>query len=122
MFRILYIIALLMMVHTASAQKPNEFSGYLALPGCKTVRAGARPSADQGYCAGQLRALAYVSQALPPNLRSCVPNGLLNGQLAMVAVHFMETHPERINEDFMALVLQAYREAWPWSPQCDANH
>jgi hypothetical protein len=39
----------------------------------------------------------------------------------MVAVHFMETHPERLNEDFMALVLQAYREAWPWSPQC-ATH
>jgi hypothetical protein len=111
--KILWFIVLTMTVLTASAQTSNQYSGYWALPACKTVTPNAKPSSEQGYCAGQLRALAYVSRVLPPDLRSCVPDGLPNGQLAMVAIHFLEMHPERINEDFMALALQAFREAWP---------
>jgi Rap1a immunity proteins len=100
----------------AAAEQPNVYSGFFSFPACKAYvdeKAQFRMQLAGNFCAGQLRALAYVSHILPSDLRSCVPDGLPNGQLAIVAVRFLETHPQRMHEDFMALALQAYREAWP---------
>jgi hypothetical protein len=100
----------------AVAQETNPYSGFFSLPACKAYaepKAPLRMRLEGNFCAGQLRALVYVSHVLSPELRSCVPDNLPNGQLTMVAVRFLETHPERMNEDFMALAMQAFREAWP---------
>jgi hypothetical protein len=112
-FVIVFWIAL---IQTAVAQETNPYSGFFSLPACKAYadpKASFRMRLEGNFCAGQLRALAYVSHVLSPDLRSCVPDNLPNGQLAMVAIRFLETHPERMNEDFMALAMQAFREAWP---------
>jgi hypothetical protein len=42
-----------------------------------------------------------------------VPANLSNGELAAVAVRYIEQHPSQMNDDFMKLVLQAYRQTWP---------
>jgi hypothetical protein len=106
--------AVLFLVSPAQAQKPNPYSGYAQLPACKNLVApNLKDSPDQQYCAGQLRALAYVSHVLRSDLRSCVPNDLPNGQLAVVAIHFIEAHPGPMNEDFLMLAIMAFREAWP---------
>jgi hypothetical protein len=103
-------------LESANAQTPNQYSGYFVLPACKAYadpKAPLHMRLEGNFCAGQLRALSYVSHVLSPELRSCVPDNLPNGQLTLVAIHFLEAHPERANEDFMALAMQAYREAWP---------
>lgn len=120
--RLPYIVtaAILFGSSQAMAAQSNPDSGFVQLPQCKSYSDPKTPVRDQlggSFCAGQLRALAYVSHALPSDLRSCVPDGAPNGQLVIVVIHYLEAHPERLNDDFMALALQAYREAWP-SSQC----
>lgn len=98
------------------AQAPNVYSGYATLPECKAFsdeHANVGRRAAGYFCAGELRALAYVSQVLPPELSSCVPANLSNGELATVAIQYIEQHPSQMNDDFMMLVLQAYRQKWP---------
>ena len=98
------------------AQAPNVYSGYATLPECKAFsdeHANIGQRAAGYFCAGELRALAYVSHVLPPELRSCVPDKLSNGQLAAIAIQYIEQHPSQVNDDFMTLVLQAYRQTWP---------
>ena len=100
----------------AQAQAPNAFSGYSTLPECKAFadeHANLGQRAAGYFCAGELRALAYVSHVLAPELRSCVPANLSNGQLVAVAVQYVEQHPSQMNDDFMKLPLQAYRQTWP---------
>jgi hypothetical protein len=42
-----------------------------------------------------------------------VPGNLSNGQLVAVAIQYVEQHPSQMNDDFMKLALQAYRQTWP---------
>jgi Rap1a immunity proteins len=100
----------------AQTQTPNAFSGYATLAECKAFadeHANLGQRAAGYFCAGELRALAYVSHVLAPELRSCVPANLSNGQLVAVAVQYVEQHPSQMNDDFMKLALQAYRQTWP---------
>ena len=113
MVKALFALALLLSTISSSiAQNPNPYSGYAELPACKSA-SNARPPSQAWYCTGQLRALAYVSQALSDDLRSCVPNNLTDGQLTLVVIHYMEARPQHLHEDFLALALQAFRDAWP---------
>jgi Rap1a immunity proteins len=102
--------------YSSLAQTPNAFSGYATLAECKAFadeHANLGQRAAGYFCAGELRALAYVSHVLAPELRSCVPANLSNGQLVAVAVQYVEQHPSQMNDDFMKLALQAYRQTWP---------
>ena len=94
---------------------PNPYSGFVQLPECKayagTVKG--RDAREQNFCAGELRALAYISWVLPPDINSCVPDGIPNGQLALVVIAYIEARPAQMQEDFLALALKAYRDAWP---------
>jgi hypothetical protein len=95
---------------------PNAYSGYATLAECKAFadeHANLGQRAAGYFCAGELRALAYVSHVLAPELRSCVPGNLSNGQLVAVAIQYVEQHPSQMNDDFMKLALQAYRQTWP---------
>jgi Ssp1 endopeptidase immunity protein Rap1a len=97
----------------AQTQTPNAFSGYSTLAECKAFadeHASLGQRAAGYFCAGELRALAYVSHVLAPELRSCVPANLSNGQLVAVAIQYVEQHPSQMNDDFMKLALQAYRQ------------
>jgi hypothetical protein len=98
------------------AQTPNVYSGYSTLPQCKAFadeHANLGQRAAGYFCAGELRALAYVSHVLTPELRSCVPGNLSDGQLVAVAIQYIERHPTEVNDDFMTLALRAYRQTWP---------
>jgi Rap1a immunity proteins len=100
----------------AQTPAPNTYSGYSTLPECKAFadeHANLGQRAAGYFCAGELRALAYVSHVLTPELRSCVPANLSNGQLVAVAIQYIEQHPSQMNDDFMKLALQAYRQTWP---------
>jgi Rap1a immunity proteins len=102
--------------HSSLAQTPNAYSGYATLSECKAYadeQANLGQRAAGYFCAGELRALAYVSHVLPPELRSCVPDKLSNTQLAAVAIQYIQQHPSQMNDDFMLLALQAYRQTWP---------
>jgi|SRR5271165_1259707 len=97
------------------APEPNPHSGFAQLQECKAYVGEAKGSDPRMpfFCAGELRALAYVSRVLSSDLNSCVPDGIPNGQLALVVIHYIEARPAQMQEDFMKLAIRAYRDAWP---------
>jgi hypothetical protein len=61
-----------------------------------------------------LHGLAYVARILTrPDLVSCAPPDSRASQLARVVVKFLDEHPERMNEDFRLLAMEAFHRAWP---------
>ena len=45
--------------------------------------------------------------------RICIPNEVTAGQVAAVAVRFMNAHPQDLHLQAAALLLRAYSETWP---------
>ncbi len=87
--------------------------------GCKAFAEG--QMADQqlyglgNFCSGVVHGLAYLSNNLPPDSRSCIPATSTARQLARVVVKYIEAHPERMHEDFKQLAVEAFHYAWPCS-------
>jgi hypothetical protein len=68
------------------------------------------PSRDilvQGYCAGAVSGVVLTS----PDI--CAPSGWITGQAVAVVLRFLDGHPQRRNESFFALALEALVHAWP---------
>jgi hypothetical protein len=66
-----------------------------------------------GYCQGVASALVFVGRNLSENLRFCTPEKSTNFQAVKVVIAFIEAHPERLHESFMALALEALNRGWP---------
>ena len=66
-----------------------------------------------GFCIGVVSGIARTAPHLEPKSRFCLPaNSTREEQLAMV-IQYLEDHPERLQEDFFVLALQAFQETWP---------
>jgi hypothetical protein len=111
-----------MTANPAAAESDFLSSGNYYLPFCRSFVAKQLPkdanaAAGQGQCVGIVDALTLVSSFLMPELaakwRSCTPNSVTHGQSVAVVVHWLDQHPQRWNEDFQFLALEALREAWP---------
>jgi hypothetical protein len=118
---VLGLLAAALLAQNADAQSDRTSANYL-LPAChewialSEGRAGSvNPSAalNRGYCSGIVYGLTYVSELLPPHLRSCPPKGSTRGQTLRVVVAYIERRPERMHEDFGSLAIEAMHEAWP---------
>ena len=60
-----------------------------------------------GLCMGLVAGANYV------DAKSCAPEDANNSQLMRVVLAYIEVRPQRMNEEFMKLVLEALRSAWP---------
>lgn len=118
--RILLGIALAVgMFGTAKAQDADSVGALV--DGCRAVIAfteGRRGSLDDDMartheCAASVRALAYVSSQLPSEVASCKPRGVTYTQIMRVVVAYADARPQRMNDDFRDLTLEAMRRAWP---------
>ncbi len=67
----------------------------------------------QGVCTAIVDDVAYYSWALPDELKICPPRGTTLGQATRMVVNYMDAHPERLNEDFRIIAIDALRAAWP---------
>jgi hypothetical protein len=47
--------------------------------------------------------------------KSCAPDNATNNQLMRVVLAYIEVRPQRMNEEFMKLAVEALRSAWPCS-------
>ncbi len=89
-------------------------SGAWIFPGCQQSANGVRSvDAKQPTCLGAVRTFAYFASTLPPAQRSCPPTGITVGQEVKTVAQWMEQHPERLHEQFEALLVAAFRDAWP---------
>jgi hypothetical protein len=111
--------ALIVSASEAAAQLPaGDTSANALLRGCKAIVEGRAADTQLfglgNFCAGIVTGLASVGQQLsPPEWQSCAPAGTNAQELARVVVDYIGKHPERMNEDFRRLTLQAFHDAWP---------
>jgi hypothetical protein len=89
------------------------------LPACQSFVQGTKVETtraaypEQAFCVGIVSALSYVGADLPPNVRSCRPDGATIEQAMRVVLAYIERRPQRMHESFKELALEALHEAWP---------
>jgi hypothetical protein len=105
---------------TAAQASSSDTSAKHVYAACKAFEQN-QPISDpqvynlEGFCSGVVHGLAGISSSLAVELQSCVPPASTPAELALVVVKFLDEHPERMNEDFRLLVLEAFHNAWPCS-------
>jgi Rap1a immunity proteins len=105
-------------IGSATAQSVQEdTSANSVFLGCKAFVENRATNAQlvsaANFCSGVVHALGYAGKTLPPEYQSCVPPTSDARQLARVVVNYIEAQPQRMHEDFRALVLEAFHNAWP---------
>ena len=72
-----------------------------------------------GYCLGVTQGvrqtLAIQNEGLPAVDRTCIPEGMTNGQGVRIVLKFLQDHPADLQKPAVFLVYRAYRAAYPCS-------
>ena len=126
------VVALLLLVvpGAQAARVPHEHDGNTLLEVCRdSIRlddAGSRGSAqviyNSGYCEGLIDSMldmhaAYTEVSLLPRPFFCLPKeGIRVQQGVRVVVHYLDTHPERLQLKQRNLLIEAFRNAFPCAP------
>jgi hypothetical protein len=69
-----------------------------------------------GICAGTIAGISFLAEYVVTKKGSygiCTPDGVTHAQSVSVAVRYLNSHPERLHQQFSQLVLDAVRDAWP---------
>lgn len=92
----------------AAARSGNDLIGA-----CHGVFENDKPSArealNQGVCMGTVFTLMQLAEAISV----CPPPSSTNYQGVRVVLKFIDDKPERLNDEFVALAIDALRKAWP---------
>jgi hypothetical protein len=108
------LLGLLAAALLASEGAAEPESANTMLPGCQAFIRRVDPTAGpQSRCVGNIEGLTFVTQLLPANLQSCIPDNVTLGQVVRVVVAYIERRPQRMHEYFNFLALEAMHEAWP---------
>jgi hypothetical protein len=106
----------MMMAAAGPADRNYLLHAADTLPGCKTIigEGDEEQPGQRNYCAVAVAAL------LPGNLlnlnHSCrvdIPTTFTIRQGALIVVRYIEARPERMQEPFFPLAIEALRDAWP---------
>jgi hypothetical protein len=72
---------------------------------------------DAGYCLGLTQGvrqtMRLLNEDIPPDLRTCFPDGITNGQGMRIVLKYLQDHPARLQEQAVYLVFLAYKTAYP---------
>jgi Rap1a immunity proteins len=106
---------------SAPAQQNDKFTAKYLLPYCRDAMNNKAPtlSSDavmQGMCVGMVDALDFLMSDLPAEdkeYRSCPPSDATLKQTVQVVIAYIDARPERMNESFKKLAIEAIRDAWP---------
>jgi hypothetical protein len=97
--------------------RPDITSANYMLPACRSFVQGTKVETtaypEQAFCVGIVSALIHVGVNLPPNVRSCRPDGATIEQAMRVVLAYIERRPQRMHDGFKELALEALHEAWP---------
>jgi hypothetical protein len=106
------IVTCLQLTGTTVQAAERTYTANDLLQDCKDSlleRAAVRRPFYSGLCMGLVAGANYV------DAKSCAPEDATDSQLVRVVLAYVELRPQRLNEDFMKLVVDALRSAWPCS-------
>jgi hypothetical protein len=68
-----------------------------------------------GFCVGAVSGVRSLAAASTQNTHYpiCVPENAPSGQVLGAVVRYFNNHPERLNDDFFWIIMDALREGWP---------
>ncbi|MGE0684112.1 MAG: Rap1a/Tai family immunity protein [Candidatus Binatia bacterium] len=99
-----------------AAEEP-ALSGKVLLKQCESALQERSPrSFEAGVCVGMLQTLTYIQPLLDPKYGKagyCLPQGLAYEQEVRVVVTYLQSHPERLQEEGRTLALDALHQAFP---------
>ena len=103
------------------AQQNDKFTAKYLLPYCRDAINNKAPTVSsdavmQGMCVGMIDALDFLMSDLPAedkDYRSCPPSDATLKQTVQVVIKHIDARPERMNESFKKLAIEAIRDAWP---------
>jgi hypothetical protein len=103
----------------ANAAEDPASAGYM-LPHCKASLHYPPGTFIEGYCAGIVVGMVAVAQPLfaPGQSRAAercvdIPENVSNRQLVEAVVRYIEARPQRMQEQFRVLAVQALFDTWP---------
>lgn len=116
MHRVAFIVAMIFSCGTAVAESDQTSADHI-MPACRDIAAlitfaNTVPKEDLSrmtFCAGIITGLSYMGQ--PYGI--CLPVGATSQKAADVVVQYIDGRPERMNENFMLLAVEALQAAWP---------
>ena len=119
------LVGLVLLSGSTAQAAGEQFMARTIFPGCKADVALSerllKPNIDSalsaGVCVGAIETLLmlYATASLAGPTTICVPNNVSTGQLVRVVIRYMDARPERLNESFALLAIEAFRAAWPCS-------
>lgn len=108
----------------SSADAESSESANYKLPACRDFNAAADNNLDvsralvqdanrlfrAAACGGEVNG---VARTLEITDQMCPPRGVTRGQTMAVVMNYIERIPERQNESFAGLTIEALKRAWP---------
>jgi hypothetical protein len=118
--RLMLLGALATLAITPANAAEDAASAAYMLPHCKASLNYPPGTFIEGYCAGIVVGMVAVAQPLfaPGQSRAserCVdiPENVTNRQLVEAVVRYIEARPQRMQERFRVLAVQALFDTWP---------
>ena len=107
------------LVGTSALAQDDKFTANYMLPYCRDAINNKAPtlSSDaimQGMCVGIVDAIDFMmnTAAAEDQYRSCPPDVTLKVTVQVV-IKYIDARPERMNESFKKLAVEAIHDAWP---------
>jgi hypothetical protein len=112
-----FVLLLITVAQVTPVTAQRLISGQEMVLPCKRALSSEDAEALQytqmAFCVGAIAGIAATAPNLELGSRFCVPYEATRAATVAVVVRYLETHTERLQEDFFVLVLQALRRAWP---------
>jgi hypothetical protein len=100
--------------------RAQDMSANRYLAGCKSVATAESNKTYSvgdafkgGWCAGVLYGVLIENNFVEGNVHFCPPQGVEVGQMAKIAVKYIDGIPQRQNEPIILLAIEAFLLAWP---------
>ena len=108
---------MLNLLPVSGVAEERALSGEVLLKHCESALLERSPrSFEAGVCVGMLQTLTYIQPLLDPKYGKagyCLPQGLASEQEVQIVVTYLQSHPERRQEEGRTLALDALHQAFP---------
>ena len=110
-----------LIVGTSALADEDKFSANSVVPYCRAALNNEAPivASDaimQAMCIATVDVVDFMMSNYPAQAneyRSCPPSDMTLRQVVQIVITYIDARPERMNESFKKLAIEAIHDAWP---------